>query len=359
MLPPYPSPLLFRATAAVVLLICLGFLLYLGSFILSPLAVALLLCLLLLPLNRRLERMGLPRTLAIILCILLVMVVLVGLIWFFSTQAMGFEDQVPALLKRSETLLHQSQKWVNIKFHVTDKEQLKYISNLGKNLENQGGWLFTTLSGLTGDLITVLGIMPIYLFFILYYRSFYMEFLTKLFDEHRKETVFKIAADIEKVSQNYLRGLLTVILIVATLNSIGLYILGIENPLFFGALASLLAVIPYIGIAIGSILPAVIALVTKDSAWYSAGVIALMFVVQFLEGNFITPMIVGKRVSINQIAAVIALLIAGSLWGPVGMILAIPFTAIIKVICDNVEELKPYGFILGEAPDRPKSAKKT
>jgi predicted PurR-regulated permease PerM len=153
-------------------------------------------------------------------------------------------------------------------------------------------------------------------------------------------------------------GLLTVILIVGTLQSAGLYFLGIENPVFFGMLAAVLAVIPYIGIMIGSILPALVALVTKDSAWYALGVIIIMQGIQFLESNFITPFIVGGSVSVNQIAALLALLVGGSLWGVIGMILAIPFTAIIKVIFDNVDGLKPWGFLLGDAPPLPKRIKK-
>jgi predicted PurR-regulated permease PerM len=76
-------------------------------------------------------------------------------------------------------------------------------------------------------------------------------------------------------------------------------------------------------------------------------------VVQFLEGNFITPNIVGSKVSVNPLAAIIALLIGGMLWGPAGMILSIPFTAIIKVVFDHVDSLEPFGFLLGEPPQAP------
>ena len=137
---------------------------------------------------------------------------------------------------------------------------------------------------------------------------------------------------------------------VAVLNTIGLMVLGIENAIFFASLASVLAVIPYIGIAIGSILPMLMALVTKDSAWYAVGVVGVMWFVQFLEGNFITPKIVGSKVSVNPLAAILALFIGAALWGAIGMVLAIPFTAILKVIFDNVDGFKPLGFLIGEPP---------
>jgi predicted PurR-regulated permease PerM len=294
--------------------------------------------------------MGMGRTPAILFCILLVLIVLVGLIWFFSSQALGFQDQIPMIEKRGTELLNELQDWISRTFKMNTKQQVSYVENAGKNLLGQSGEIFSSISGFTGDLVTVLGLMPIYIFFILYYRTFFMNFLTMLFSDQRKETVFKVGAEIEQVCQNYLLGLLTVIVIVAVLNTAGLMLLGIENAMFFGLLASLLCVIPYIGIAIGSILPALIALVTKDSAWYALGVILIMLFVQVLEGNFITPFIVGGRVSVNQIVAVIALLVLGSLWGAIGMILAIPFTAIVKVIFDNVDGLKPWGYLLGEPP---------
>lgn len=346
---------LFRITCALILIICLGFLLRIGGEILSPLAASFLISLLLLPLNRRLERV-MPRSLAIILCILLVVLVLGGLLWFFSAQAIGFQDQLPQIQARAMQLLLELQAYIEQRFHIDADQQVRYLEQAGNSMVGEGGQIVGQISGFTGDLFTVLGLMPIYIFFILYYRTFFMEFLARLFQRQGSTRVRGVAGQIEKVSQSYLLGLLTVIVTVATLNTIGLLILGIENALFFGLLASLLAVIPYIGIAIGSILPAMVALVTKDSAWYAVGVVGVMLFVQFLEGNFITPMVVGSRVSVNQLVAVLALLVAAALWGAVGMVLAIPFTAILKVICDNVEALKPLGFLLGEAPTRKRAA---
>ena len=79
--------------------------------------------------------------------------------------------------------------------------------------------------------------------------------------------------------------------------------LGIGNPFFFGFLVALLLLIPYIGVIIGSLLTAVIALATKDSAWYAIGVIGVFGFIQFLEGNFITPKITGSKVSVNAFFA--------------------------------------------------------
>src|SRR5690606_27996813 len=145
-------------------------------------------------------------------------------------------------------------------------------------------------------------------------------------------------------------GLFTVIVIIAVLNTVGLFALGIKHAIFFGALSAILTIISYAGVFLGSLLPAIFALVTKDSLWYPVGVIGIFAVVQFLEGNFITPNIVGNQVSVNPFAAIVGLLIGGMMLGATGMIFAIPLLAIIKVICDGVESAKPIGYLIGSPP---------
>jgi predicted PurR-regulated permease PerM len=154
------------------------------------------------------------------------------------------------------------------------------------------------------------------------------------------------------IQQNYLIGLIKVIFIVGTLNTIGLVILGINNPIFFGFFAAILLLIPYIGIIIGSLIPAILALATKDSAWYAFGIIAIFGFIQFLEGNFITPKITGSKVSINAFVAILSLIVFSMLWGIAGMIVALPVTATLKIIFDNTPEYQAYGFLMGEPIDK-------
>jgi predicted PurR-regulated permease PerM len=154
--------------------------------------------------------------------------------------------------------------------------------------------------------------------------------------------------DIESVLQGYISGLLLVTIIIAILNTVGLAILGIEHAIFFGVFSGLLTIIPYIGIFIGALLPALFALLTKDSIWYTVGVIGIFSFVQFLEGNFITPKITGSKVSINALAAIVALLIGGKILGIAGMILAVPITGVLKVILAHSNNLKPFVILLDD-----------
>jgi predicted PurR-regulated permease PerM len=204
----------------------------------------------------------------------------------------------------------------------------------------------------SSSLLSDLVLIPIYIFFFLYYRTFFRTFIYKAYRSKSKAFINSILKKIYEIQQNYLLGLIKVIIIVGCLNSLGLLFLGISNPFFFGFLAALLLLIPYIGVIIGSLLPAIIALATKDSAWYAFGVIAIFGFIQFLEGNFITPKITGSKVSVNAFVVITSLLLFSMLWGITGMILALPITATLKILFDNTPGYEAYGFLIGEPVDK-------
>ncbi|MDR6843722.1 AI-2E family transporter [Flavobacterium granuli] len=209
---------------------------------------------------------------------------------------------------------------------------------------------FVATSGsILGDFV----LSPLYMFLFLLYRNFLVSFIYKATARVCNKTKMRfILNGIYKVQQNYLSGLIMVMAIVGILNSLGLFLLGIEHALFFGFLAALLLLIPYIGIIIGSLLPALIAFATKDSYWYAVGVIAIFGFIQFLEGNLITPKITGSKVSLNAFVSILSIILFSMLWGIPGMILALPITASLKVIFDNSEKMKPMGILLGEAKEK-------
>jgi putative heme transporter len=206
----------------------------------------------------------------------------------------------------------------------------------------------------TGSTLTTLVQIPIYIFLILIYREKFKEFFLALLP--RNELKWK--KDVEKIVQSYLSGLFLVTLIAAFLNTIGLLILGIDHAIFFGIVSGVLTIIPYVGITIGSLFPILMALITKDSIWYAVGVISVFAVVQFLEGNFITPRITGSKVRINALAAIIALLIGGKVMGIPGMILSIPLLGICKILLSYSKRLKPF-IILIEDKEEPKKTEVT
>lgn len=332
-------------------LILLG--LYLGAGLLIPLCFSFLFALLMHPLCVKLESWKFPRILAIFICLITIILALGVILYFISSQLLSFGEDLPALQAKIIELLDRLHKFIADTFGVAKSKQLDYMRNAARNMIQSSGAFLTNLLGYTTNAFASLSLVLIFIFFFLYYRRFFKQFLYKLFTHTPNRDIAQVMIKVQSVVKNYIIGLLLVMAIIATLNTIGLLLLGIKYAFFFGTLAALLNIIPYIGIFIGSVLPILMALLTKDSIWYAVGVAIIYTVVQFLEGNFITPNIVGSKVSVNPLATIIALILGGMLWGPAGMILSIPFTAIIKVIFDHVDALEPFGFLLGEPPQAP------
>jgi predicted PurR-regulated permease PerM len=138
-----------------------------------------------------------------------------------------------------------------------------------------------------------------------------------------------------------------VVVIMTLCITSGLMLLGIPFALFLGVLTALLNIIPYIGIVVSALVAATIAFITKDNSWFVVGTLGVYLLTHILEANIFTPNIVGSKVSVNPLATFIALIIGGELWGIMGMILFIPFSGILKVFCDNIPKLRPFGYLLG------------
>ncbi len=329
---------------------------YAGSMIV-PLSFAALLAMLMLPISRFLEKHRFPRALAIIVCLLIIIIVIAGFIFLFSTQIMGFSEDLPMLKEKLNERFDLLTSFIQKQTNMSAKEQNTYfkdqIGSLTDNLDVVAkGVLVTT----TGTLATIF-ILIIYIFFFLFYRTRIRKFILMIADVKNHEQTNTILVKTSSVTQSYLSGVLIVIVILSTLNSVGFLILGIPHAIFFGCLAGFLNIIPYIGVLIGSLFPIAMALLTKDSLWYGVATLGICFFTQFLENNFLTPSIVGSKVKINPFATIIALLVGGQLWGVAGMILFIPFLGILKIVFDEVDDLKPYGYLIGDNGDAKSTAK--
>ncbi|MGI4886010.1 MAG: AI-2E family transporter [Janthinobacterium lividum] len=329
--------------------------------ILLPILFAALLSVLLLPIVTRFERWKLSRVWAIIFALLAVIAVLVGMFYLFGSQIVSLRDELPKLQERAVQYFDLGQQWASHKFgyQPISKDQL-IDSGMESFKSSAGGYLGSTLST-TAGVLSVTTLVPIYIFCFLYYRDHMRQFLFRFVSPDKRTNVLHTMDSIQVVVQAYIQGLLTVIVIVSVLNSIGLLLLGVKFAVFFAIFASVLAIIPYIGIMVGSAIPALVTLVDTGSPTKALGVVGVFMFVQFLEGNFITPMVTGSKVSINPMAAIIVLILGGELWGTPGMILSIPLVAVLKVVFDANKSTEPWGFLLGDVSDGAelKSAKST
>lgn len=340
-------PTYFRMVVIMLGIILTVFVMITAKSILVPLLISGLLAVLISPLASWLEKYHFPPFLAAALSVVALLAVLTGLIFFFYNQLLGFANDLNLLNERVSELIAGLNTF--LEEHIEGSVPLS-MSSLQNTLF---GYLTENMSGLTQGVIatattlTVAFIMPIYVFLFLYFRRFLIEFLMRAFPDRHLGKVDTVIQKVKKVVQNYISGMFIVILILAVLNSIALYSLGIKHALLFAVFAAMLNVIPFIGPFIGATLPIAYALLTKDSLWYPFGVFLAFYVIQLAESNLFTPKIVGGKVSMNPLMTIIALFVGNFIWGLAGMILFIPGMAILKVIFDEIPDMRPYGFLLG------------
>lgn len=345
---PSKKPYAINLSASLFALVLILALLYVAQGVLLPILFATLISISLFPLARFFERLRLGRAFAAMLAVIVAIAIISTVLWFIVHQSIIIGKDATAITDKVLSVLENGQSWLHDQFGIGKNQVIEKLKEQGnKSLENIGG-VITTTFGSIGNMLASAILVPLYSFFMLYYRDFFREFFFKAFKSTPQRKVNEVLNKIYTVVQSYLTGLVTVMGIIAVLNTVGLMAMDIEYAWFFGTLASLLMLLPYIGIAIGSILPALFALATKDSAWYALGVVAWFQVVQFLEGNIITPNIVGSKVSINPLMAIIGILLGGMLFGLAGLILALPFIATLKVIFDAIPSMEAFGFLIGE-----------
>jgi predicted PurR-regulated permease PerM len=340
-----PQLSLDRIWKSLLILTLLFFGLTQASDIIIPLVFSLFLAILLNPVVSFMENKGMNSILAIIISMILVSIVLSAAVYYVSFQAKNLIVDLPGLVSKFNQYIDETAERLNGFYGFSTQDQLQLVKQNSDKIISSGSSILSNALTATSNVITFISLIPIYVFFILLYRSNFKKFLSRL-SERNNSNFLSIAGEVNAMVHSYIVGLLIVITIIAVLNIVGLLALGIKYAVFLGILSAALTVIPYIGIIIGAALPVLVALITKDSLLYPLGVMAIFAFVQFLEGNFITPNIIGSKVNVNPLAAIVALIIGGKIWGIIGMIMAIPMCGILKIMFSHYPRLKPYAILL-------------
>jgi predicted PurR-regulated permease PerM len=346
-------PAYAKASAILLGLVAFFFILWIGQDIITPLVFATILAIVLNPVVNLLSAKGVNRVLSIAIAITLAMALLGCLIWFISAQVAHFSDSFPALKEKSKGLYEDAVRWAADLTNMKRSAIRAWVTNAQTQVTKNGSMLLGSTLTTIGGVFAFVFLLPVYIFLILFYKPLLLEFIAKLFPRARHAMVADVLVQTRSLVQSYLVGLLLEALIVAVLNSVGLMIIGIEYAILFGVIGALLNMIPYIGGLVAISLPMLMAVATKSP---SAALLVLVvyLVVQFVDNNFIVPRVVASRVQVNALVSIVVVLFGGALWGIAGMVLAIPLTAIVKVVCDRVESLKPFGYLLGD--DQPHMA---
>lgn len=322
--------------------------LYIAQSIIIPLVFAVIIAIVLHPVVNFFLRLHLNRILAISVSLLITILLIAGLGSLLYSQANNFGESWPALVEKFTAAFNQTIAWSSGYFDISPKKIHEYLTETkGELLNNSSSAIGQTLMSVGSGLV-ILFLIPVYIFLILFYEPLLLDFTRKLFGDENKSQVSEIVTQTKTVIQQYLVGLIIEAAIIAVLEIAALLILGIEYAILLGILGALLNVIPYLGGLVAVALPMMIALATKDSAWYAIYVLVIYYVIQLIDNNYIVPKIVASKVKINALFSIIIVIVGNALWGVPGMFLSIPILAIVKLIFDHIEPLKPWGFLLGD-----------
>lgn len=318
--------------------------LYYAKAFIMPLCIGGVLATLFLPFCRWLEYKRVPKWLAVLLCnvvfLMAIAIVIAMLGWQISDLTNDF-----ALVKQ--------------KVHVTGVHLQEYIFNhLGISTEKQSQILNDEQPSLGGMLQMIVGsllqfltnfiLVMAYISLLLYYRVHIRTFLVKLTPAALRKEMEQVVAGVAHVSQQYLVGLTKMIVCLWIMYGIGFSIIGVKNALFFAVLCGLLEIVPFIGNITGTFLTVLVAAVQGAGLPMLAGIIIIYATIQFIQGWVLEPIILGPQVKINPFTTVLALVLGELVWGIPGIFLAIPLVAMFKIVCDHIESLKPYGFLIGK-----------
>jgi predicted PurR-regulated permease PerM len=313
--------------------------------ILVPLSFAVLVATLLNPLCNRIQRFRVPRIFAIILSMLLAIFIIAGVFYFLSSQIVQFGESLPVIKQKFGLLAHDLQLWVHKTFGIALQKQVVMLNDM---LNNSKSLVGKTLGTMLGTL-SIIFLIPVYVFLMLYYKTLILNFLFEVFSEENSLQVADVLKETKAAIQSYIVGLLIEMMIVAALNSTALLILGVPYAILIGVIGAILNLLPYLGGLVAIALPILMATVSKDGFSTQLGIIAAYLIIQFIDNNILVPRIVSSKVKINALVSIIVVLLGGSLWGLSGMFLSIPFIAVLKIIFDRIDDLKPWGKLLGDS----------
>jgi len=324
-----------------------GFILLQGRGLLFPIFFAIFFSFLLMPLEKRLYRLVPNKVFSITGCVLLVLGFVGGLSFVFGYQILQIVQEMTSIQAQIEegietifVFIDQNVPYMQM---PEDKAQMnEMISKIiaapvefvGAGISNGAGFLFNAATTL------------IYTIFLLIYKEAFRDFIMIQFPKDKREEIESVLSQSARLIQSYLVGMVTVIIILAVLNCAGLLLIGVEHAIFWGVLAACLVIIPYIGTTIGGLLPFLYTLTNAEYAWQPFLVIIMYVIIIQIEANYITPKIVGGHVRINPFFALIGTIVMGTLMGIGGIVLALPIMAIIKLVAEGIDVLKPVALLM-------------
>jgi predicted PurR-regulated permease PerM len=342
------QPYIIRLAAILISSILIVFALYYLKVVIVPLLFSIIFAVMIFPFCLRLEKWGFSKSIAAFTTVFITTIILGLLAYILFTQISIFTEQIPQISHKMNGMINDLRDFAAHKLSMKKTVVAERIQEQLTQLQNSSDFMPANMLGIISTLLINVFLIPLYIFFLVYYRDFFTEFFYKVFQSADKELIDDTIHKMKLVIKGYLFGQFLDILIIGAANATVLYFIGVGYPIILGFLIATLCIIPYLGMIVGSLLAVLVAFVTTDTGWQPLTAFIVLWIIHIIDSNLVTPMIIGHRVSINPLVAIFVLFLFGELWGLPGLFLAIPLTAILKVIFDAVPGLHPYGFLLGE-----------
>jgi len=319
---------------------------------LYPVVLGLLLGYLLYPVTCFFEKYGIPRIPASILSIIIFLGVVGAIVFFIYKQAGNLLNDFPLFKQRALGNIDKLEQIIEEEFGITNLRLTEFLRIRTKYLFETGSDFLNNFFTTTAGTVFRLGILPVYIFLFLYYRTKLAYFILKMVKYEKKLTAIKVLKEFSTVVSRYMGGIFTVVLILCFINTGAMIVIGIDYPVIFGITSALFAFIPYFGTLIGGSIPFLFAILTGSSPAIALKVAIAYLIIHSIENNILTPNIVGSNLRLNPMVIIIGIIAAGMIWGIPGMFAIVPLLAMFNILSENVDNLNPYAFLFGVSGTR-------
>jgi putative permease len=349
------TPFYEKLSLVLVGLIALGYLIILAKDVMDPLVFGFLFAILLYPIARFLEKkLRFPRALSGLVSILLLIASISFILYLVGEQISGLAKDWPMLKTQLSESVDNLSDWVQHAFHVNATKQMSYVHSTTQMLMQSGGAVAGQTFGAISSLMLFYVFILIFTFLILLYRSVLIRFIIWVFSDEYAAIVNDIVENIQSILRQYILGILLEMVVVACLACIAFWVIGIKYAVLLGIIVALFNLIPYVGIFTALLLSSLVTFATgnvKEVLYVAISVLCIHAV----DSNFLLPTIVGSKVKLNALVSFLGIVFGEMIWGLSGMFLSIPMMAILKIIFDRVDTLKPWGSGL---PDKKSALKR-
>jgi predicted PurR-regulated permease PerM len=332
---------------AVILAIC-----YVAKLILITLLVSILFAFMLEPVVNLLEKIRLPRAAGAFLAVLLMVAAIYAGSYFLYGRAMSFVHELPKYSERIRSHLAHVREQTNELEKTTQQVLPQETAKNGKKpmpvtVENQSGGMISQNLGTVTEVVLTLVFIPFLTYFMLSWQEHARTKSVQLFRPEFRTTAYVTLGRISAMMKSFIAGNFAIGMFMSICSVVIFGFLGVPYFYFLGFISGFLSLMPYLGIALAMLPPIAAGFGTmSDTRLLMVG--ATVLGLHLLAMNVLYPKILGSRLQLNPLVVTISLLIWGFIWGAMGLILAVPIMAAVKIICDHVTSLRPIGDWMGE-----------